>query len=158
MTDLAGVAYQTLSTGRGETFPSDPVQWVGCEGAVTCLGVFINTPGGVFVGHCSCDQQVAGPGAAYDYVVGAFNDLLTVALGEFNGETQEVLLSFSAGTDPALTALKAGLAQWCGSVPTFLTGDAYRIKSNGTGATAIRFSDTPTVLEGPVDVEVPAMP
>jgi hypothetical protein len=158
MTDLAGVDYQSVTMGTGKIFAPDPVEWVGSEGAVTCLGVFINTPEGVFVGHASCDQQVIGPGAAYNYVVGAFNDLLTIALGEFDGETQQVLMCFSGGSDMALTALKAGLAQWCGSTPQFTAADAYRIKSNGTSPKPIRHSDTPTLVAGPLALEVPSMP
>jgi hypothetical protein len=150
------VAYANVNIGTAGTYGGPATQWVGTNGLVTCLGVFMMVNGqGVFAGHGSCQVQVPGPGPEFDAVAAAFSDLLTGAVGAFDPNVHTNIQLFSGGTDPAMSALRAGVAQWCGAAPPFTGWDSFRVKLDGTGLTYVRSSDAGTPVNGPFPFDVP---
>ncbi|MCJ1280570.1 hypothetical protein MMC21_008399 [Puttea exsequens] len=124
------VDYRNVKQGTGQIFVNPiPPEWVGTDGAVTCLEIYMNVVGqGVFVAHADSNEQVPGPGPAFDYVKDDFAQQLVTALGPFNAAVHTQIQCFSGGTDPAMEALKAGLQQWSGAAPLFVGRDSFRLK------------------------------
>ena len=155
------VNFQNVKQGTGQIFENpDPAEWVGSDGAVTCILVYVNyIDHGVFVAHADCEVQVPGPGDEFDHVRDTVAQRLTAALGDFDAAVHSDIQCFSGGTDQTMYALKAGLEQWCATapeLPPFEGRDSFRVKTDGTGMTLVRFKDVPEEVEGPFDMNVPA--
>ncbi|KAL8903260.1 MAG: hypothetical protein Q9171_007465 [Xanthocarpia ochracea] len=150
------VVYSNIQQGTGHIFGTpDPPEWVGTNGAVTCLAIYLKHGQGVFVGHADCEVQVAGPGPEFDYVKDEFAKKLAAALGPFDGAVHTDIQCFSGGTDQALKALKQGLEQWAGSAPKFTGRDSFMVQTDGEGITWVKSGDTPKEIVGSLDMSVP---
>ncbi|KAI4173349.1 MAG: hypothetical protein LQ346_008435 [Caloplaca aetnensis] len=151
------VNYSNVKQGTGQFFGApDPPEWVGTDGAVTCLAIYLyHVDQGVFVAHADCAVQVTGPGPEFDYVRDEFAGKLAAALGPFDGDVHTDIQCFSGGTDQALEALKQGLEQWAGFAPPFSGQDSFKVKTDGSGMTWVKSRDTPEEIEGPLDMSVP---
>jgi hypothetical protein len=135
------VNWTNVDQGTGQEFSTSPIQWVGSEGMVTCVGIFIKLANGVFIGHADCAEVVTGPGEKYDYVKSTLAAQIGKAVGVYSPTVNTSVYAVTSGTDYAMKALKDGLGIWCNNTTTSLTYNSFRVKTDGTGITWVKSAD-----------------